>query len=105
MLFVYDNLVQSEIGGFFKGALIYWFGYLIFGIFFGAVWLDKHWRWAIWLTAPMLILTGISMLLTGIYPNNFLSNDLPIIFTSFFAAIVGNFIGASIFNTQKSSGK
>lgn len=98
MMFVYNNLVQTEAGGVFKSALIFLSGYFIFGIFFGAIWQDKNWRWTIWLIFPILILTGISVIFLGIYLNNFLMNDLPIIFISFFAAIVGNFIGADIFS-------
>ena len=100
-LFVYNNFVQNESGGFFKAALIYSIGYLAFGIFFGAVWREKSWRWAFWLISPMLILSAVSVIFGGIYPDNFLIKDLPLIFISFFAAAIGNFTGASIFSGEK----
>jgi hypothetical protein len=66
--------------------------YLSSGILFGFLWPTMQWRWGLWISGPMVLLLGLSLIFAGFF-DSFLKNDLPILITGVVAACAGAWAG------------
>ena len=87
--FLPDNLLISLI-------------YLSLGILMSTFWQKGSWKLGLWLSVPIYLLIGFSVLFTGFgKPSAFLQNDLPPLLIVLVSSCLGGFIGPKIRNIIK----
>jgi hypothetical protein len=69
----------------FTVGLIFFLG----GSVFGYMWPKESWRWGLWMTGPMIALTGLSVLFAG-QVDIFLEKDAPILLVALMSACAGS---------------
>ncbi len=73
--------------------------YFSCGGLFGFLWPKESWRWGIWITGPMIVLTVLSVLFAG-QVEMFLEKDLPILLLAIIATCLGSFLFAEFKNRR-----
>jgi hypothetical protein len=63
--------------------------YVGLGGVFGFFWPKVSWRWGLWMTGPMIALTGLSVLFAG-QLDIFLEKDAPILLVTLISACTGS---------------
>lgn len=67
------------------------FVYFVTGSLFGFLWPKESWRWGLWITGPMIVLVGLSVLFAGNL-EIFLQKDLPILFLGLISTCLGSLL-------------
>ena len=73
--------------------------YFICGSLFGFLWPKESWLWGIWITGPMIVLMGLSVLFAG-QLEVFLKKDLPILLLAIISTCLGSFLLSSFKNRR-----
>ena len=70
---------------------------LVFGLagtLVGFIW-PKGWRWGIWLSLPIWLMVGVSVMFAG-YINVFLTKDLPLLLVVLISSCAGAYLGTRL---------
>ena len=65
--------------------------YGLAGTLLGFIW-PKGWRWGIWLSLPLWLFLGVSVMGAG-YINVFLTKDLPLLLLALISSCAGAYLG------------
>ena len=74
--------------------------FFVAGSVFGFLWPKESWRWGLWIIAPMFVLIGLSVALSG-QGKIFVEKDLPILLLAITAACAGSFLFSLIKTRDK----
>ncbi|MCP9494695.1 MAG: hypothetical protein MSG64_09595 [Pyrinomonadaceae bacterium MAG19_C2-C3] len=97
-----SSLIRTENRyDFAKMLVVYWFAYLLLAIVPGVLWRNVGWRWGIWLSSPLLLLSLMSLGFAGGIAH--LGKDVLVLAGAVIASCLGAYIGANVLRQSRRS--